>query len=83
MSLTFGYDLKKGDRIAEAPVQLFMVLRPYAVPGKALVNYFPFCTLSNAIPAMIVVLNSYFQCGGFLHGSHTSAMNHWHGWLES
>jgi len=63
--------------MVEAPHQLIKLMAPFAVPGPALVNYLPFCTLSSFIPAVPVVLNSYFQYGAFLHGSHTSATNHW------
>jgi hypothetical protein len=77
MSIAFGYDLKKGDRMVELPDQIRKLMKPFAIPGVALVNYLPFCALSNFIPAVLVVPNSYFQCGAFLHGSHTSATNHW------
>jgi hypothetical protein len=83
MSITFGYDLKKGDRMVEASDEITKLMTPFAVPGTALVNYFPFCTLSNFIPAVLVVPNGYLQCGAFLHGSHTSATNHWRKWLGS
>ncbi|KAF8504866.1 cytochrome P450 [Russula emetica] len=43
MSLTFGYDLKDGDKILEAPNQLAIILRPLAVPARgALINLLPF-----------------------------------------
>jgi hypothetical protein len=77
MSITFGYDLEKGDRMVEAPDQIIKLMRPFNVPGPALVNYFPFCAFSNFVPVVLVVPNSYFQYGAFLHGSHTSATNHW------
>jgi len=79
MSITFGYDLKDDDRMVEAPHQINKLMGPFTVPGAALVNYLPFCALSNFIPAsaMLVVPNIYFQCWAFLHGSHTSATNHW------
>jgi hypothetical protein len=50
MSIAFGYDLKKGDRMVEAPDQIIKLMRPFNVPGPALVNYLPFCALSNFIP---------------------------------
>ena len=78
MSITFGYDLKKGDRIVEAPNQIIKSMTPFDIPGVALVNYLPFCALSSFIPAVFVVTNGYFQCGASLHGSHTSATYHWH-----
>ena len=60
MSITFGYDLKRGDRIVEAPNQIIKSMIPFDIPGVALVNYFPFCALSNFIPTVLVVLNGYF-----------------------
>ena len=83
MSITFGYDLKKRDRMVEAPDQIIKLMTPFGVPGAALVNYLPFCALSDFTPAVLVVPNSYRQCGEFLHGSHTSATNHSHKRLES
>ena len=44
MSLVYGYDLKKNDKIIEAPVQLGHILARLVLPGAALVNTFPFCT---------------------------------------
>jgi hypothetical protein len=52
MALTYGYDLKQGDKIMEAPVQLAKLLVPLVRPGAALVNYFPFCALSNFFSTM-------------------------------
>jgi len=76
MSITFGYDLKKDDRMVEAPDQIIKLMTQFTLPGAALVNYFPLCALSNFIPAVLVVPNSSFQCGAFLHGSRISATNH-------
>lgn len=83
MSIAFGYDLKKGDRMVEAPNQVIEFMKPFPVPGPALVNYLPFRAPSGFIHTMLVVPNDYFQCGAFLRGSHTSATNHWHEKLES
>ncbi len=77
MSIAFGYDLKKGDRMVQAPDQISKLMRPFTVPGAALVNYLPFCALFNFIPAVFVVPDGYFQCGVSPHGSHTSATNRW------
>jgi hypothetical protein len=52
MSLTYGYDLKEGDKILEAPVQLTKMHGPVIQPGGAQVNYLPFCAVSNIIPAI-------------------------------
>ncbi len=54
MSLTFGYDLKDGDKILEASNQLASMLRPLIVPARgALVNVFPICAVFNFIPACL------------------------------
>ena len=45
MSLTYGYDLKDGDKILEAPIQIGETMSPLLLPGAALVNHFPFCAL--------------------------------------
>ena len=76
MSLTYGYDLKDGDKMLEAPTQASKILSPLVVPGGALVNHLPFRKLSD-FPAMVVVPHRYFQCGTYLHGSRTSATNQW------
>jgi hypothetical protein len=78
MSLTYGYDLKDGDKILEAPVQITELLSPLMLPGAILVNHLPFCAITHNIPTILPASHSYFQCGTFLHGSHTSATNHWH-----
>ena len=77
MSFSYGYNLKDGDKILEAPLQISKTLSPLLLPGGALVNHLPFCALSSLIPAKLVVPHSYFQCGTFLRGSHSSAMSHW------
>ncbi|KAF8498600.1 cytochrome P450 [Russula emetica] len=41
MSLTYGYDLKDGDKILEAPVQANELLSPLILPGATLVNHLP------------------------------------------
>jgi hypothetical protein len=56
MSLTYGYDLKEGDKMLEAPIQIIELVAPLVLPGAALVNHFPFsapcyfipCHLSNS-----------------------------------
>jgi hypothetical protein len=83
MSLTYGYDLKDGDKILEAPVQANELLSPLVAPGGALVNHLPFCAITRFNPAIPPASDSYFQCGTFLHGSHTSAMNHSREYLGS
>ena len=71
MSLTYGYDLKDGDKILEAPVQMNELLSPLMLPGSTLVNHLSFCAITRFIPAMLPASHSYSQCGTFLHGSHT------------
>ena len=51
MSLTYGYDLKDGDKILEASVQADKLLSPFFRLGGTLISYFPFCTVPNLIPA--------------------------------
>lgn len=77
MSVTYGYDLKDGDKILEPAVQIAKMLSRLIRPGAALVNYLPICAVSNFIAAILMVLNGYFQYDIFLHGSRTLAMNHW------
>ena len=76
MSLIYGYDLKDGDNILEAPVQTNELMSPLVLPGATLVNHLPFCAITRFIPAKLPASHGYFQCGTFLHGSHTSATNH-------
>ncbi|KAI0278789.1 CyP450 monooxygenase [Russula aff. rugulosa BPL654] len=42
MSVAYGYDLKGGDKILEAPVQAAKLMSPLLSPGGALVNYLHF-----------------------------------------
>ena len=46
MSLTYGYDLKDGDKMLEAPIQAAKILEPLIVPGGALINHFPICAIT-------------------------------------
>jgi hypothetical protein len=78
MSVTYGYDLKKNDKMLEAPEQASEYLKPVLQPGASLVNHLPFCAASGGfMVVMSAVPNCTFQCALFLHGYHTSAMNHW------
>ena len=83
MSATYGYDLKDGDKLLEAPVQASGILNKLLLPGGALVNDIPICVAFYFILAMLVVSHRYFQCGIFLHGYHTSATNQWRDVLGS
>jgi hypothetical protein len=58
-------------------VQVTKIMAPLILPGAALVNHLPFCAVSDFHLRHASVAHSYFQCGTFLHGSHTSATNHW------
>jgi hypothetical protein len=51
MSLTFGYDLKDGDKILEAPKQFNILLRGLTSAGIAMLYFIPFCAVSNFVPA--------------------------------
>ena len=51
MSLVYGYDLKKNDKIIEAPVELTNMLGRLVLPGAALVNYLPFRMNPHVIDA--------------------------------
>jgi hypothetical protein len=59
MSLTYGYDLKDDDKILEAPTGAAEMLSPLLLPGGALVNHLPFCTISDFIFPIIVVSHSH------------------------
>jgi hypothetical protein len=60
MSLTYGYDLKDGDKILEAPVQTAGLMSPLMLPGAALVNHLPFCAITHFIPATLPASHSCF-----------------------
>jgi hypothetical protein len=47
MSLTYGYDLKKGDKMLEAPEKTSELLTLVTQPGALLANHFPFCAVSG------------------------------------
>ncbi|KAI0273084.1 cytochrome P450 [Russula aff. rugulosa BPL654] len=42
MTLTYGYNLKKSDKMLEAPEKALEMLTPVLQPGALLVNHFPF-----------------------------------------
>jgi hypothetical protein len=68
MSVTFGYDLKDGDKILEAPEWAAEVLTSLVMPGAALVNHLPFCTVSDFVPAKLVVSHCRFSAAHTLVG---------------
>jgi hypothetical protein len=78
MSLTYGYNLEKGDDMIAAPVQSTEIVARLVLPGAALVNSFPFCAVTYSA-STVRPPHNYSQCSTFLHGSHGSATNHWHG----
>ena len=47
MSLTFGYDLKDGDKILEATEQQTKILNKLAPTIGAPINLLPFCIISK------------------------------------
>jgi hypothetical protein len=60
MSLTYGYDVKDGDKFLEAPVQASKLLTPLLLPGALLVNHLPFCAAYNFLRAVLVVSHVIF-----------------------
>jgi hypothetical protein len=59
MSVTYGYDLKDGDKILEAPVQSNELLSPLVLPGAILVNHLPFCAITCFIFIPAILLASH------------------------
>ena len=76
MSLTYGYDLRDGDKILEAPIQAIELLSPLALPGGCLLNHLPFCAITRIVSSVLLASHGDFQCGTFLHGYHTSVTSH-------
>ena len=48
MSLTYGYDLKENDDIVVLARRTSEIMSQFVLPGAALVNHFPFRTLSSS-----------------------------------
>jgi hypothetical protein len=61
MSVTYGYDLKEGDKILEAPVQTAELLSPLMLPGATPVNHVPLCAITRLIHAILPASHSYFS----------------------
>jgi hypothetical protein len=59
MSVAYGYDLKSGDKIIEAPVQNSKMMSRLLSPGRALVNYLPFRAVLNFVLAVLVMPHSF------------------------
>lgn len=68
MSLTYGYDLKDGDKISEALVQTDKLLSPFFRP-RAPITYLPFCTVPNLITACWQRLTAKFSAAHSFVGS--------------
>ena len=60
MSLTYGYDPKEGDDMMATPVQTSELMALLLLPGRALVNNFPFCAGAFVIITMLAP-HRYFQ----------------------
>jgi hypothetical protein len=61
MSVTYGYNLKDGDKILEAPEWGVEMLSSLVLPGAVLVNRLPFCTVFDFVPAMLVASHGRFS----------------------
>ena len=68
MSVTYGYDLKDGDKILRPQEWAAEILSPLLLPGAALVNHLPFCAVSNFVPAILVVSHSRFSTANVFLG---------------
>jgi hypothetical protein len=79
MSLTYGYDLKKGDKLLEAPEKTSEVIKQVIQPGALLVNYFPLCAVSGFTPVMLAVLivtfSAVYSFMGTIHQLRTTGGN--------
>jgi hypothetical protein len=49
MSLTYGCDVKYGDKILEAPTQIAKITTPLFLPGAVMVNNLPLCALFSFV----------------------------------
>jgi len=61
MSVAYGYDLKGGDKILEAPVQATKLMSRLVSPGQALVNYLPFRAVLGFVLAIPAMPHSFFS----------------------
>jgi hypothetical protein len=61
MSVAYGYDLKGGDKILEAPVQMGKLMSRLLSPGRALINYLPFRAVLNFVLAVLVMPQHFFS----------------------
>ena len=49
MSLTYGCDVKDGDEMLEAPIQVAKMMTPLFLPGAVMVNNLPLCALFSFV----------------------------------
>jgi hypothetical protein len=61
MSLTYGYDLKEGDDMIAAPIQITEILSRLMLPGAAMVNNLPFCEVPFVTITMLAPHGHYFS----------------------
>jgi hypothetical protein len=61
MALTYGYDLKDGDKILEAPAQIHELLSPLLLPGATLVNHLPFRAIIRFYPCHTTSVSQLFS----------------------
>ena len=61
MSVAYGYDLKVGDKILEAPIQVSKMMSQLVPPGRALVNQLPFRTVLNFVLVILVITHSFYS----------------------
>jgi hypothetical protein len=61
MSLTYGYDLKEGDKMLEAPHYISKTLTPLLLPGAVLINHLPFCAVYNLLRVILVASHVIFS----------------------
>jgi len=57
MALTYGYNLKEGDDIIAAPIQVSEIMTQFLLPEAAWINIFPSCVFPFV--AMTIVLASH------------------------
>ncbi len=75
MALTYGYNLNYGDDLMVTPIEATELVSQVILPGAALVNHLPFCTVLYFIDT-VLVSHGYSQCGIFIHGFRFSTTNH-------
>jgi len=61
MSLTYGYDLKEGDDMIAAPLQVNEMLIPYLLPGASMVNHLPFRAVVSIIVTILVLTDVFSE----------------------